>query len=237
MVIGSSRTLRHLMAPVGVVGTIGLLASTAGAVGSSFVVAPGAEASGSRLVGVADDVWAVGSPPAFQPEGWAETGERSPTSQRWPKGSMKAPWRWVPQGIWWSRIGPREPSAPAATARATKASGSSTKTSMRTVLVPASTGVGPAVALGLAQEQRRTRHVEPDHRSPVPQLGGAERLGVPGPCRPGVGHRQHHRDHGPSPSYFVRHDTHGDGQAVPRAGRHSLSPRPNTPAAARVALD
>ena len=27
-------------------------------------------------------------------------GERSPTSQRWPKGSMKPPWRWTPQGAW-----------------------------------------------------------------------------------------------------------------------------------------
>src|SRR6266545_2109075 len=58
----------------------------------------------------------------------------------------------MPHGASWSRISSRLSSAPAATARSMKPSGSSTKTSTRIVLVPTEAGV-PSVVRGLAQEE------------------------------------------------------------------------------------
>ncbi len=73
--------------------------------------------------------------------GCAARGERSPTSHKWPKGSINPPCRCTPHGTWWSRISSMEPSAPAATACSMNRSGSSTNTSTRIVLLPSDFGV------------------------------------------------------------------------------------------------
>src|SRR4051794_26009078 len=54
----------------------------------------------------------------------------------------------MPHGVSWSRISSTLPSAPAATARAMKVSGSSTNTSTRTVRVPAAAGVSQPLFSG-----------------------------------------------------------------------------------------
>ncbi len=120
-------------------------------------------------------------PDALRPDRYrrlcARSGERSPTSQRWPNGSRKPPCRWMPHGAWWSRIWSTLPSAPAATARSMKLSGSSKKTSTRPSAAKGGGGV-PAVVGGFAHKERGALHGQPYHLAEVPQLGGAQGLRV-----------------------------------------------------------
>lgn len=75
----------------------------------------------------------------------ARRGDLSPIDQLWPKGSWKLPWRCVPHERTCSSIGdPRV--APADRARARSSSGSSTNSSIRVLVRPASSGL---VSLGL----------------------------------------------------------------------------------------
>ena len=86
------------------------------------------------------------------------------------------------------------PSAPAATARSMNPSGSSVKTSTRTVLVPAYGRGVPAVALGLAHENRGALDAQPGDAAKAPQFGRAEGTFVPVDSGRRVLDRQHERD-------------------------------------------
>src|SRR4029453_13596811 len=72
----------------------------------------------------------------------------------------------MPHGMRWSSIWSAEPSAPAATARATKASGSSTNTSIRTVRDPSVAGVAQRSFFG---SPRNTGAPATDRPPPPPR--------------------------------------------------------------------
>src|SRR6266516_696763 len=67
----------------------------------------------------------------------------------------------MPHGALWSRISSTLPSAPAETARSMKLSGSSTKTSTRTVRVPIAVGVSQPLSAGSPRKKRAPSTVNP----------------------------------------------------------------------------
>jgi hypothetical protein len=54
----------------------------------------------------------------------------------------------------------------------------------------------PAVVRGFAEEERGSLDGQPHDAAEVPQLGGSQSRCVPPRGRRGIGHGEHHRDHG-----------------------------------------
>ena len=97
-------------------------------------------------------------------------GDRLPTSHPWPSGSRNAPCRWVPQvphGCAPGRHRPRR----RATARTTKASGGSTNTSTRTVVLARARGVSPPVVRRFARGRIGPVDLQTDDAAEFPEAG------------------------------------------------------------------